>query len=180
MRRLHETHTAGIKWHMLSEIIRYLLAKAFINITSNNQRLGLCGRQRSEVKTLLLQRCALRKFHVTDGQNTRDQTTRGRRSKRSWSICVLCIPFILSKSSNESWLHTCDTCVMTTWRLGLRAPLVARNYYCFYYHYYWFILFIISSYSSYSLCLDNFRFRSRLPPSRVLHKTRLCGRPVSF
>ena len=26
--------------------------------------------------------CALRKFHVTDGQNTRDQITRDRRSKR--------------------------------------------------------------------------------------------------
>ena len=29
---------------------------------------------------LLLQRCALRKFHVTDGQKTRDQITRGRGS----------------------------------------------------------------------------------------------------
>ena len=26
-----------------------------------------------KVKTLLLQRCALHKFHVTDGQNTHDQ-----------------------------------------------------------------------------------------------------------
>ena len=26
-----------------------------------------------KVKTLLLQRCTLRKFHVTDGQNTHDQ-----------------------------------------------------------------------------------------------------------
>ena len=31
--------------------------------------------------TLLLQRCALRKFHVTDGQNRRDQITCNRRSK---------------------------------------------------------------------------------------------------
>ena len=42
-----------------------------------------CGRQRSKVKTLLLQRCALRKFHVTDGQNTCDQITSDRRSKRA-------------------------------------------------------------------------------------------------
>ena len=28
-----------------------------------------CGRQRLEVQTLLLQHCALRKFHVSDGQN---------------------------------------------------------------------------------------------------------------
>ena len=30
-------------------------------------------------------------------------------------------------SPNEFWLHTCDACVITTWRLALRAPLVARN-----------------------------------------------------
>ena len=30
-----------------------------------------------KVKRLSLQRCALRKFHVTDGQNTRGQSTRG-------------------------------------------------------------------------------------------------------
>ena len=40
-----------------------------------------CGRQRSKVKMLLLQGCALRKFHATDGQNTRDQIVSGRRSK---------------------------------------------------------------------------------------------------
>ena len=42
-----------------------------------------CRRQRSTVKTLLFQHCALRKFHVTDGQNTRDQITSDRRSKRA-------------------------------------------------------------------------------------------------
>ena len=86
-----------------------------------------CGRQRSKVKTRLLQRCALRKFHVTDGQNTRDQITSDRRSKRAWSNCVMCIPFILGGSPNECWLHTSDPCVITTWTLGLRAPLVACN-----------------------------------------------------
>ena len=39
----------------------------------------------------------------------------------------MCILFILSGSPNECWLHTCDACVITTWRLGLWAPLVARN-----------------------------------------------------
>ena len=34
-----------------------------------------CGRQQSKVNTLLLQCCALRKFHMTDGQNTCDQIT---------------------------------------------------------------------------------------------------------
>ena len=27
----------------------------------------------------------------------------------------------------ECWLRTCEACVITTWRLGLRAPLVARK-----------------------------------------------------
>ena len=43
----------------------------------------------------------------------------------SRSKCVLCIPNILSGSPSECWLHTCDACVITTWRLELRAPLVA-------------------------------------------------------
>ena len=42
-----------------------------------------CGRQRSKVKTLLLQQCALRTFHVTYGENTRDKITSDRRSKRA-------------------------------------------------------------------------------------------------
>ena len=33
----------------------------------------------------------------------------------------------LSRSPSEFWLHTCDACVITTWRLALWAPLVARN-----------------------------------------------------
>ena len=36
-----------------------------------------------EVKTLSFQRCALRKFYVTDSQNTPNQITRGRWSKRA-------------------------------------------------------------------------------------------------
>ena len=62
---------------------------------------------------------ALRKFHMTDGQNTRDQITSDRRSKRAWSKCVLRISYILIGSPNECCLHTCDACVITTWRLGL-------------------------------------------------------------
>ena len=103
-----------------------------------------------EVKTLSLKRCALHKFHVTDSQNTRDQITTNRRLKRAWSNCVICIPNILSESHsrprslsflghavalgtrmsgspNECRLHTRDACVITTWRLGLRATRRARN-----------------------------------------------------
>ena len=63
-------------------------------------------------------------------KNARNQISSDKRSKHAWSNCVLCIPYILSGSPNECnecWLHTCDVCVITTWRLGLRAPLVARN-----------------------------------------------------
>ena len=75
---------------------------------------------------LLLQCCALRKFHVTDGQNMHDQIMSDRRSKLAVSKCVLFIPYIVSGNPNEcSWLHTCDTFILTTWILGLRAPLVA-------------------------------------------------------
>ena len=38
---------------------------------------------------------------------------------------ILCIPLILNGSPNECWLHKYDACVIiTTRRLGLRAPLV--------------------------------------------------------
>ena len=58
----------------------------------------------------------------------RDQIMSDRRSKGVGLKSVPCIPFILSGSPNEYWLHTCDTSVITTWRLGLWAPLVAHNY----------------------------------------------------
>ena len=50
-----------------------------------------------------------------------------RRSKRAWWYCLLRIPFILSGGANEYWPHTCDAFIITTWRLGLRAPLVVHN-----------------------------------------------------
>ena len=84
-------------------------------------------RLRSKVKTLLLQRWALIKFHVRGGQNTRDQITSDRRSKRAWSHCIMCIPFILSGSPNEYCIHICDACLTTTWRLGLLVTTGARN-----------------------------------------------------
>ena len=46
--------------------------------------------------------------------------------KQAWSNCALCIPFILSGSPKECWLHTCDACIIS-WRLGLRAPLVTHK-----------------------------------------------------
>ena len=45
-----------------------------------------------------------------EGWNTRNQ------------IAFFCLPFILSGSPNECWIHTCDACIITTWRLGLQVP----------------------------------------------------------
>ena len=57
-----------------------------------------CRRQRLKVKTLLLQCCALRKFHMTDGHNTRDQITIDRRSKASDQIALRAFhSFLVSK-----------------------------------------------------------------------------------
>ena len=60
------------------------------------------------------------KFHVRDSQNTRYQITSDTRSKRAWSKCVLCIPFILSGSPNKCWLHT----VMWRMRYNNLGPVV--------------------------------------------------------
>ena len=59
---------------------------------------------------------------------TRMIRLRGVEGRNVWSKCVLCLPFILSGSPNECWLNTCDACVITTWRLGLWAPLVACKF----------------------------------------------------
>ena len=74
------------------------------------------GRQPSKVETRLLHCWALGKFHVKDSQSMPDQIMSDRRSKHAWSNCVLCIPFIVSGSPNEYWLHKCDACVIKTWR----------------------------------------------------------------
>ena len=86
-----------------------------------------CGRWWLEVQTFLLQHCALCKFHLTDGQNTREKIIRGRRSKYAWSNCISRIPFILSGSPNKCWPHTFNASVITTWRLGLRVTRGASN-----------------------------------------------------
>ena len=50
------------------------------------------------------------KLRVLEGPNTRSM----RPIHSKWK-------------SKRSWLHMCRACVIATWRLGLRAPLVARN-----------------------------------------------------
>ena len=94
--------------------------------TSNNQRLRSAGDNDRRSKRFCANALLCVCFTWQMVKNTRDQITSIRRSKRAWSNCVLCIPFILSGSPNECWLHKCDACVITRWRLGLRAPLVDK------------------------------------------------------
>ena len=61
------------------------------------------------------------KLRAIEGPNARDQIV----------LCVFHSFLVKSRwSPNECWLQTCDACVITTRRLGLRAPLVTQNYYC--------------------------------------------------
>ena len=70
---------------MMMMMMTMMMMMMMMMITSNNDNneVAKCGRQRSQVKALLVHRCALRKFHVRDSQNTRDQITRDNRSKRA-------------------------------------------------------------------------------------------------
>ena len=81
--------------------------KFYFGLLINIQRLRSAG------ATMLLLQHMIRLRRV-EGQN-------------AWSNCILCIPFILSGSPNKCWLHTCDTCIISIWRLGLQAPRAACN-----------------------------------------------------
>ena len=93
-----------------------------LNITIIVIKVAECGQQRLNVKMLSVRSsavlCVVVKIYVI---------TSDIRSKRTCSKCILCIPYILCGSPNE-YLHTCNACVITTWRLELQAPLVARDY----------------------------------------------------
>ena len=88
--------------------------------TSDNQRLWSASNNDRRSKCFCSSAVLCISFMwQNDGQNMHDQITSDRRSKRAWSKCVLCIPYILSGSPNRCLLHTCDSCIITTWRLGL-------------------------------------------------------------
>ena len=76
-------------------------------------------------------RYALHKFHVTDSHNERDTVIRLRMAKglNARDQIAFCAfhSFFVEVQTNNCWLHKCDACVITIWRLRLRAPLVARN-----------------------------------------------------
>ena len=81
---------------------------------------------------LLLNAVLCTSFTVTDNQNMCDQIMGDSSSKCVSSYCILCIPYIRSGSPNKSWLHTCDTCVITTWaelfKAGLRYPRITTKF----------------------------------------------------
>ena len=78
-----------------------------------------CRWQWSEVQMQSKYFCSntvlLSEFHLWSKYMVSDY--KGRRLKRAWQNCVWCIPFMFSD----------DACVITTWRLGLWAPLVTRT-----------------------------------------------------
>ena len=105
-----------------------------LNYTRSNQRLGSVGdndrRSKRFCSNTVLWLLCLSFTWQADVLTVKTRFIRLRgvdRPKRAWPNCVLCIPFIFSGSSNDCWLHMCDACVITTWRLGLRAPFVARS-----------------------------------------------------
>ena len=60
----------------------------------------------SEIQTLLLQRCALHKFHVTDGQNTGDQIMRVE-SQNAHDQIAFCsfYSFLVKVQMNTGYIH---------------------------------------------------------------------------
>ena len=63
-----------------------------------------CGRQRSKIKTLLLHRCALRKFHVTNSQNTRDQITSASNARDQIELGAF-LSFLVEVQMNAGYIH---------------------------------------------------------------------------
>ena len=62
-------------------------------------------------------RCTLRKLHVTDSKNIRDQITSDKSPNAGYQIAFCAFHSFLVEVQS-----------IATWRLRLRAPLVARNY----------------------------------------------------
>ena len=81
-------------------------------------------------QTPSLLHCAFRRFHVIEGKNPRDQITSDRRCKHSWSDCILMhsIHSLVKGQKNVGYIRgqTCCACLITTWRLGLRATKFCR------------------------------------------------------
>jgi len=57
------------------------------------------------------------KIRVIEGPNVHDQ------------IAFCAFHSSLVEVQTKAGLHTCNACIITTWRLGLWAPLVTRDYF---------------------------------------------------
>ena len=64
---------------------------------------------------------------MIDGQSMCDQISSDQGANVSDQIAFCAFHSFLVGSPNERWLHTCDACVLTTWRLEMWAPLFAHN-----------------------------------------------------
>ena len=112
-------------WFLFALLI-YFCHKIYWKYIYRTIKVAECGRQRSQVKTLLLHdpaapllclsftwqivKTRVIRLRVIEGPNARDQS----------AFCAYTCP-------NECGPHTYDACIITTWRLGGRAPLVARK-----------------------------------------------------
>ena len=76
------------------------------NATSNNQRLRSAGDNDGRLKSFFSNAVLCVSFKWQMDRSTRVQITSDRRSKRAWSNCIMCIPFILNGSPTECWLNT--------------------------------------------------------------------------
>ena len=70
--------------------------------------------------------CAGFTWQIVKTRVIRLRGVEGRNMRDQIAFCTF-HSFLVEVQAN-CWQHTCDACVITTWRLGLRAPLVARNY----------------------------------------------------
>ena len=95
--------------------------------TSNNQRVGSVGDNDWRSKRFCSSTVLCIRFMCQMVKTRMIRLRVSRRSKCTWLNCILYFPLILTGSPNECWLHTCYACIITTWRLGLGAPLVTRN-----------------------------------------------------
>ena len=139
MRRLHKRHTAGIKWHMLSEIIRYLLAQAFIIITSNNQRFVGSAGDNDRSSKCFCSNAVLWASFTWQMVKTRVIRLRGVDGRNDCDQIAFCSfhSFLVEVQTNAGYMRRMRNNKLG---LGLRAPLVACNYYCYFCHHYWFLL----------------------------------------
>ena len=90
-------------------------------LTSNNQSSGsavLNEGQNALAPTLVI--CARFTWLKVKRRVIRSRVIEGRKERNQ-------IPFILSWSPNECWFHTCQACVVATWRLGSRSHMVNQE-----------------------------------------------------